>query len=190
LIVGIDFGSKLAGTTAICFGANPKKLTILTSNKNEDADQFILDFCKHYQPTLIGIDAPLSLPSGIMTGKGDFFYRKCDKELKAMSPMFLGGLTARAMKLRSFLKSEYNISIIEVYPKAQVLNQSSQAQAIYKSKDMEQNFLNLINLENLDFHGPLRWHEVDSCLAWLTAHKYSLGTALAYGIENEGLIFA
>jgi uncharacterized protein len=47
------------------------------------------------------IDAPLSLP-GVFTGLAgcdDYFYRASDRALRAMSPMFLGGLTARAMRL-------------------------------------------------------------------------------------------
>jgi predicted nuclease with RNAse H fold len=96
---GIDYGSKMAGTTVITYNQD-NVLYQRSSVKNGDADAFILDCVTELQPGQIYIDAPLSLPLACF-GKGtDFFYREADRKLKAMSPMFLGGLTARAMKLR------------------------------------------------------------------------------------------
>jgi uncharacterized protein len=43
------------------------------------------------QPARIFMDAPLSLPQVFFGPSGnEFFYRRCGRELKAMSPMFLG----------------------------------------------------------------------------------------------------
>ena len=98
MIIGVDYGSKLAGTTVIAYNMGDG-IRLERSKKNQDADQMIIDFVAEYNPQVIGIDAPLSLP-GVYTGLvgfEDYHYRACDKALKAMSPMFLGGLTARAM---------------------------------------------------------------------------------------------
>ena len=83
-----------------------------------DADAFIHSEAIHLKPRMIFIDAPLSLPGIYWLGNGfrDHFFRQCDKEMNAMSPMFLGGLTARAMRLKAELKST-GCKIIETYPR-------------------------------------------------------------------------
>ena len=114
MVCGIDYGSKMAGTTSICY-IKAGVVKIERSAKKQDADAMIQAFCQRERPELIALDAPLSLP-GVYTAKEgfqDYFYRVCDKELKAMSPMFLGGLTARAIKLKAMLSE---IKIIEAYP--------------------------------------------------------------------------
>lgn len=114
--IGIDYGSKLAGTTVIAY-AHQGLIHLEKSTKNQDADQMILNFVEMHKSVLIGLDAPLSLP-GVYTGLvgfEDYHYRRCDKALKAMSPMFLGGLSARAMKLKSALEKR-GAKVLEVYP--------------------------------------------------------------------------
>ena len=96
--IGIDYGAKLAGTTAICFEQSGQ-LKIWQSEKKKDADKFVQESIKQLQPTTVFIDAPLSLPLAYFGEGENYFYRECDKILKGMSPMFLGGLTARAMRL-------------------------------------------------------------------------------------------
>ena len=110
MLVGIDYGSKLAGTTVLAY-TEGEEIKILQSQKKQDADQFILNFLKISSPELVGIDAPLSLPGAFRALNNEFFYREADKELNAMSPMFLGGLTARAMKLSASIP----IRMVEVY---------------------------------------------------------------------------
>ena len=43
MIAGIDYGSKMAGTTVIAFEQN-NKVVLIGSRENQDADQMILDF--------------------------------------------------------------------------------------------------------------------------------------------------
>jgi len=114
--MGIDYGAKKAGTTAICYQEGNRLFTSL-SVKGADADDFCFQQIERLRPEFIMIDAPLSLPDAYF-GKGDdFFYRQCDRELNAMSPMFLGGLTARAMRLADQLKSRQML-VYETYPRA------------------------------------------------------------------------
>ena len=111
--IGIDFGAKKAGTTAIAkFDSN--KIITEISNKNEDADKFIRTIIKKLEPEFIFIDAPLSLPNAYYGKGSNYFYRKSDIDAGAMSPMFIGGLTARAIKLKDDFN---NIQFIESYPK-------------------------------------------------------------------------
>ena len=63
-LFGIDYGSKLAGTTVIGLLEN-QIVQLFASQKKKDADQFILQQIKERQPNTIFIDAPLSLPNVI-----------------------------------------------------------------------------------------------------------------------------
>jgi hypothetical protein len=100
MILSIDYGSKLAGTTAVCFEKN-NQLHLAQSVKKQDADAWLRQLISTKKPAAVYIDAPLSLP-GVYRGEGsDYFYRAGDRAVGAMSPMFLGGLTARAMQLRA-----------------------------------------------------------------------------------------
>ena len=114
--LGIDYGTKLGGSTAICFEESGS-LQIIQSVKKMDSDLFITQAIGRLLPDVVYIDAPLSLP-GAYFGKGeDYFYRKGDREVRAMSPMFIGGLTARAIQLKEQLtKTNPNLIIYETYP--------------------------------------------------------------------------
>lgn len=187
-LMGIDYGAKLAGTTAVCYN-DGDSIVIHTSVKKKDADAFIMRLVKDYQPEIIAIDAPLSLPAAYSTGQGSFFYRKADEELKAMSPMFLGGLTARAMKLRRDIGIQTDV--IETYPAAAIRHLS--LDDYYQKKDkstieklMYQMRKKLpITIDN----SPSTYHEVDAVIAWLTAYHYSQGSAIAIGDVSEGQIW-
>ncbi len=187
--LGIDYGSKLAGTTAICWQVN-NKLKIIHSEKKQDADIFIQENIRLIQPKSIWIDAPLSLP-GIyigQEGKSDFFYRQSDRELRAMSPMFLGGLTARAMKLKHELPE---IPFYEAYPGklAKLWN--------WDSKDYKKSILNMSWFQEqveqqtgVKVPLPVSFHELDAVLAWCIGWRETNGKALSWGDPDEGLIYA
>ena len=127
---GIDYGSKMAGTTVVAYVNESVQLVVLQSAKNSDADQYISEVISQLGPKQIFIDAPLSLPGSYYGKSSDFFYRASDSLLEAMSPMFLGGLTARAIKL----KSQFDLEWYEVYPSALV--QEWHITSHYKKKDI------------------------------------------------------
>jgi predicted nuclease with RNAse H fold len=198
IIVGIDFGSQLAGTTAIAF-LNGDEVKIRQSDKGKSADVFVQNQLKELPVgSLIGIDAPLSLPEVYskealdLVEEPDFHYRQCDKEVKAMSPMFLGGLTARAMKLSHNLQQK-GLKTFEVYPKM-VFQNSIQNRGGYKKKwnrelalkwvkELEQKYVFHLqsNLEN--------WHQFDAILALTATINIYRGDAQKIGEENEGVIY-
>lgn len=179
--IGIDYGSKLAGTTSICYKSN-NEINLLISDKKQDADEFITRFLLDNEIDYVFIDAPLSLPLAYYDKKhSDYFYRKCDKESKAMSPMFLGGLTARAMRLKN---THSNIEFIETYPK--LLAQEIDIMNYKKNKLI---FVNSINeYFNLTLKEPKTWHEVDSILAYLSGERYLNNVHHSFGDTNEGII--
>jgi predicted nuclease with RNAse H fold len=192
ILAGIDFGAKLAGTTAIAVW-DDTTLYLLQSKKQKDADEFIQQQIQHYQVNLIGLDAPLSLPGVYQQFDGfqDYFYRLGDKSLRAMSPMFLGGLTARAMQLTHQLRQDGK-TVIEVYPAALAKEIALQHLA-YKQdlthiprniEALKQQFPWLPTPIKLD-----NWHQFDALLALCSTWRYTHQKGISYGNEQEGMIY-
>jgi uncharacterized protein len=187
-LAGIDYGSKLAGTTAIAL-LHHDELKIFCSKKHEDADAFIINTLGLYKDAVIGIDAPLSLPTVYSNTKSgdDYFYREADKQLKAMSPMFLGGLTARAMKLKSSLRT----TMYEVYP-AVLVKHLGLKDANYKKEKEHIGYFTSILLQQYNLHTThtfTSWHEADALLALISTIRITQQQAIAYGNKEEGLIW-
>ena len=116
----MDLGNKLAGTTVICFLNEQGLPEWRQSLKNKDADAFLQKVLTELDLRALFLDAPLSLPGVYRFGKPyeDYFYRRGDRLVKAMSPMFLAGLTARAIRLKDQLEASLLLSVMEAYPKA------------------------------------------------------------------------
>jgi predicted nuclease with RNAse H fold len=119
----------------------------------------------------------------------DYFYRLADRETKAMSPMFLGGLTARAIKLRDEYLGK-KIEFLETYPKkvSEILMEAYHLK--YKEKENMTGYLTKLE-ETCGFpfaDEPTNWHEADAVLAWLGGKRYLNGTAIQSGNPAEGTI--
>ena len=182
--LGIDYGSKLAGTTAVCWKEG-SQLHLQQSSKNKDADKFILDHVSRLRPQTIYIDAPLSLPSIYSQGTGDnYFYRECDVKLKAMSPMFIGGLTARGIKLKDDLKKA-GVEVNEVYPAALV--RTLLLGEAYK-QDLKKFMVTITDLMDAKIPSIGNWHQVDAILAWISGKRHQENRAESHGIPSEGII--
>jgi len=183
---GIDYGSKLAGTTAICYNLE-NQLCVINSEKKKDSDQFIGAAIDELKPIAIYLDAPLSIPSAFYDKGSDFHYRACDRLTSAMSPMFLGGLTARAMSLRQKHK-EYDFH--ECYPSyfiREVLN----AKTHYNKKEgrPNQQIISMIQ-DHVKYDLPLleTYHQLDAVICWLSGMRHIKNQHLVLGDENEGVI--
>lgn len=190
-IAGIDYGSKLAGTTAISILKN-QEIIVRQSAKKQDADLLLENLIKEYNPEIIGFDAPLSLP-GIYTNqkdKTDYFYREADRQLKAMSPMFLGGLTARAMTLKAKLETNKS-KFIETYPAKIAEGLGLKELGYKKEKESISSCLEVLQhqLPYMIKVEVTNWHAFDSALALLGAYKYTKNSAQKVGNENEGVIY-
>ena len=193
VIVGIDYGSKTSGFTCAAI-LNGGKISVYQAIKNKDADKWLKDLLQPLKPNVIGIDAPLSLP-GALSGIKDsinFHYRKADLEAKAMSPMFLGGLTARAMEISEWFKNTTKSSVIEVYPKltAQELQLDSKR---YKKENtylpQAKHALESASGWNLETVEVKNWHQYDALMALRTAQRYLNEKANTLGDKAEGLIY-
>lgn len=192
-IAGVDFGSKRAGTTVIAFLDKEKKaIHFAQSKKNSDADRFILEWVDAVRPSTLFLDAPLSLPGVYrgLPGCADYFYRVADRQLAAMSPMFLGGLTARAMRLKDALAGK-SVAVQEVYPGglAKVLGL---VELGYKKEIAAREKAEEIITGHMPFPaapGACRsWHHVDALLALLSGWRYLKQAHLSFGNNQEGTI--
>ncbi|NJO03532.1 MAG: hypothetical protein HC880_19285 [Bacteroidia bacterium] len=161
--------------------------------KNQDADAFLREQIVAISPALVFIDAPLSLPKvyrqRVAEAGADFFFRQGDRDLKAMSPMFLGGLTARAMKLKADLAG---FSFYETYPAkmAKILG--------LDYLNYKKNLVDIGQILNKLLHhypifalstNPKNWHEVDAILATISAYRFFNNLHNGYGNELEGVIY-
>lgn len=196
-LVGIDFGAKLAGTTVCCV-LTDSLVRFERCAKGLNADEFVHKLIAEVRPTLVGIDAPLSLPLVYRTvessSNADYFYREGDRLLGAMSPLFLGGLTARAMRLKALVQSD-DCAVVEVYPAALRREIGEHLEGLTKDRcgNDPELFRRLVTRiaqwgdlpPPLD---PLSWHDVDSFLALLSTIRYQRGVARMVGLAEEGQI--
>ena len=184
---GIDFGARRSGKTAVAI-ANEGKVYFHQVEKGKDTDAWLEKLMEKYPPTMVAIDAPLSLPAGWCGGIGDLFYRQCDEELKAMSPLFLGGLTGRAVKFSRKARAA-GIDIIEAYPKgvvAKLLN--------CEYPEVGEDLTPLLDLlpEGTDIQltaQPTNEHQLDALICLVTAFRFSAKEAMTFGKYGEGLIY-
>lgn len=184
---GVDYGAKKSGNTAVAI-SNGFKISIYQAEKGADSDRWLNKLLVKYPPYFVAIDAPLSLPKAWCGGNGDLFYRKCDSALKAMSPLFLGGLTARAVQFKRSLE-EKKTEVIECYPKGFV--QKILDGYYPKAGEILDETLQKLSKEHqLIFSQiPTNEHQIDATLSLIMAIRYQKGLAQAFGEEREGLIW-
>jgi len=190
-IAGVDYGAKLTGTTVIAY-TEQNKVQFLQSEKKRDADQFLLQKIEALHIDLVFLDAPLSLP-GVYRDLPDhdnYFYRKVDIELKAMSPMFLGGLTARAMRLKQQLEQS-RVKVVETYPshlakffQLKEYHYKKQKQYLAACSDFLIQQLNW----SYEVSTPQNWHQLDALLAFYSAWRYKNGQYQDFGTAEEGMV--
>ncbi len=188
---GVDYGSKTTGTTVIAWAEGPD-IQLAQSASKKDADQWVKSWVKAHQPETLYLDAPLSLPGVYHAPDAyeDFFYRAADKEVQAMSPMFLGGLTARAMRLSRELEA-LKCATLEVYPGqlAKILGLDRKRYKKDKAYLQEATETVLSHLPDYQVaKPPSNWHQVDALLAFCSGYRHQQGLAAIYGKATEGQI--
>lgn len=191
-IAGIDFGSQLAGTTVMAVSRTDMPgIRLFRSERKKPADNSLQHWVADNRPDRIYIDAPLSLPYVYRSGSDrDYFYRKADRELKAMSPMFIGGLTARAIRLADNWRS-LGIDCFESYPGAAVHKLGDPGEFEYK-KGKSPAAAALERLTALFPEADLPeipdWHCFDAVLCLWIGLRHAAGKADTAGEPEEGII--
>lgn len=197
-LYGIDYGAKMAGTTVIAY-VEHGHIAFAASAKKQDADRFVLDFFAGRPAGTIFLDAPLGIPKVYRTGtdglppsaEPDFHYRTCDRELGAMSPMFLGGLTARAMKLAFILRGQGH-EVRETYPGALARHLALPASG-YKGDiaSVAPCLVLLSEAVGIDIaHKEIPdWHHFDALLALCSGYRHARGEAVVVGDREGELVY-
>jgi predicted nuclease with RNAse H fold len=190
VVAGVDYGAKLSGNTAVAI-LKKGKVELFKTKVKENADDFIVEVLTKHQVKMVFIDAPLSLPRSYQGIKEEtvpeFFYRQCDKETGAMSPLFLGGLTARAIALKYCLNRK-EIEVYETYPSylCRLLNieRVKTADGVFEIFHRIKNELNGLfgNIE------PQTIHEIDALLALYSAIRFCQQQHVVLGDASEGEI--
>lgn len=191
---GIDYGSKLSGNTVIAV-LQEHQVMFLDIAPKVDADMFIRNAIGHFKPELVFMDAPLSIPAVYTNTPGfnNYHYRVADIETKAMSPMFLGGLVARAMELKGEME-QMGIEVFETYPRL-MANRFNLKEIGYKSSRSALRECALQIKECLK--EPIKftsgdiatWNHLDALLALMSAMSFRAGDYHVYGDPEEGLIY-
>jgi predicted nuclease with RNAse H fold len=178
IITGIDLAGMEKNPTGWALWKNK---TISTCHLYEN--QEILEHLTTFEPNLIAIDAPLSLPKKEAM-------RKADKEMCRLGyPVFppsfpaMKKLTLRAMKITQQIKRDA-LQIIEVHPT------STRKALKIPTKDWKK-------IQNIFIHMGLKGdletrvltsHEIDAVAAALTGYLYLQGKTELIGDKEEGYI--
>ncbi len=186
--IGIDFGARNAGTTVVCHQRNGI-FHFQRSAKDADGDAWLETTIETLRPGAIYIDAPLSLP-GVYQGRGDdYFFRAADHQARGMSPMFLGGLTARAMRLAAGWR-QMGITVHEAYPAA-LIRHAWESLDVEPRKAIPRSKLRImagmVAVPTPETHDR---HEADAWLCWVIGHRHQRGESIIHGNAEEGVILA
>ncbi|GAA4428341.1 hypothetical protein GCM10023188_12460 [Pontibacter saemangeumensis] len=190
--MGVDYGARQSGTTAAAMVLQGQ-LHIWQSPAGQDADHWLQDLVLELQAKVIYLDAPLTLPKvysqTASTTTSDYFYREADRSLQAMSPMFIGGLTARAMRLRAQL-AEKGVAVLETYPSALIRVLLTELQGYKKDLTLlpvyAEALQGLLPFKLQEY--PQNWHQFDALLAWFSGYRHGAGLSVLYGDAREGRI--
>jgi len=177
-IIGIDLAATPKNPTGWALW---KKKVVSTRHIYRDDE--ILTFIKNYAPTLVAIDAPLSLPKAKST-------RKADKDMHRMGypvlpPLFpaMKKLAQRAITMTQQIQ-KLGFPVIEIHP-------SSTRKALQMpAKDWAtiQAILVQMGLKGDLRKRALTPHELDAATAALTAHLHLKGKTQLVGDTKEGYI--
>ncbi len=187
-VVGVDLAGSPGRNTGICFLRGMTVVSYATVHSDEE----ILACIETARPTLVAIDAPLSLPPGrrsLEERTGEHF-RPCDRELLKRGirffPITLGpmrSLTIRGIRLKELLVRRGH-EVIEIYPGA--------AQDIWKITRKQGGLAKLrLGLEKLGLKRlakDMNGDELDAVTGALVGRLYLKGQAEVLGNFSEGAI--
>lgn len=180
-IIGMDLAGKPENPTGICFLDSPK-LNFSTFFEDNDILSYIYDV----DPSLIVIDAPLSLPKGrcclsneCICSKDGGHFRAAEVEIRKYGrtlPLTFHGmrmLTERGIKLADELKKKY--TVLESHPRT--------IQKILGFSNLHNDLMDYFELpENISEH------ELDAVLLVIAGIFYMKNEFMEFGDVEEGTI--
>ena len=180
-IIGIDLSGKPENPTGICF---LDELNIQFSTLFENNE--ILSYIRKKKPSLIVIDAPLSLPKGrcclskdCSCSKEEGHFREAEVEMRKYGrtlPITFRGmrmLTERGIQIADELRNEY--TVLESHPRTvqKILGFSNLYEDLRKYFELPEN---------------ISEHELDAALLVTTGAFYARGEFMEFGDADEGTI--
>ena len=189
-VVGIDLAGSERRNTGFCvMDPHIRCRTVVLHT-----DQEVLRLTSEARPSVVSIDAPLSLPKGreSLEKPGPPHFRECDKELLRMHirffPISLGPmrmLTARGMRLRAALEAR-GFEVIESFPGAiQDLLGMPRKQ---KGLPGLETALRQYGIDLGERKGRFSGDELDAVTSALVGLMYRNGRYRAIGDPQEGLM--
>jgi uncharacterized protein len=179
-ILGIDLTGKEENPSGIC-SLDENKMNLFTIYTDKD----ILKCINEMKPSLIVIDAPLSLPKGrcclekeCKCADGGHF-RQAEREIRKYGRVlpltFLGMkmLTMRGVKISSKIKKNYDV--IETHPRT--------SQNILGFKDLLSSLRQFFKITNIASE-----HELDAGILALTGWLHKNNCSIELGDPDEGII--
>ena len=191
MVVGLDLAGSPNRTTGFCALGNDLIARLAPLHSDEE----ILAHTLEARPSVVSVDAPLSLPRGRKTieDRSGPHLRECDRELLRRHirffPVTLGPmrmLTTRGLALKRQLESE-GLTVIESYPGA--------AQDILgiprKKAGLERLRRGLVRwgLEGDVRHRGRTHDELDAATSAIVGRMFLAGDAEALGDPTEGLMY-
>lgn len=186
-VLGVDLAGVPHRPTGLCWLRNMDADTKLVYTDDE-----ILSIVDKKKPSIVTIDAPLTLPPGRKSihQRNDQHFRPCDLELRRRKirffPITLGpmrSLTERGIALRQAVEKR-DVQVVEIYPGG-----AQDIWAIPRAKhDMEglRKGLGLLGIRGL--REDCSDHELDAATAALVGRLYLQGKAEVYGDFSCGAI--
>jgi len=178
-IIGIDLSAKEKNQTGICI-LNNEGINFDTVYSNKD----IYELTRSEHPSLIVIDAPLSLPKGRCCLEKECecavggHFRQAERDIRKYGrvlPLTFKGmkmLTLRGINLSSKLKKDFNV--IESHP-------NTSLKILGYKNPME--LLKLFNVQS-----DLNEHELDASILAITGYLHINKCSLELGDKTEGTI--
>jgi len=188
-VVGLDLAGIESRPSGLCFLKGRKAKIKLAYEDTE-----ILEGITSFGPSIVAIDAPLSLPIG-KSLDSRYCTRKCDEELRKFGIRFfsinIAGmrmLTERGIRLKEILEDR-GIEVIETYPGAfyDLLGLPRPKRRISVSQTLNK-LVKMFNLEIECSRERISSHELDSIACALVGLLYLRGEVMCLGDPEEGLM--
>lgn len=182
IIAGIDLSGKEENPSGIC--VLYKKLNIKVILKTLYSDEDILKEMKTLKPSIVAVDAPLSLPLGRCCLEKECecalggHFRRADLEIRSygrMLPLTFQGmkmLTLRGIKFAAELKKQWEV--IETHPCT-----GRRMLGLEEPEDLG---------KLLDLPPDAGVHELDAAMAAVTGYLYLNDCFMELGDPSEGTI--
>ena len=190
VVVGIDLAGSPARTTGFCRMASNRRVE--TFPLHTDAE--IMAAVRKHRPSLVSVDAPLSLPRGrrVLSDRSGPHFRECDLELRRRGirffPLTIGPmrmLTARGIRLKHRMERA-GLEVWESYPGGaqDVLNVPRKSAGIPRLR----NALVRLGIRGIPPAGVVTHDELDAVTSALVGWLWLEGRGEAIGEASEGQI--